>query len=148
MQSKGKRLMAVPGGSLGQKERPGLGAETTPQVSHPIEQGPQSDRMAAMKTAFSAQYKTNFIAATDSAPKSIPIGIHEPENPDSHHDAKRRKKFKLASGGKDFVQSITLSTTDEFVYNSAKVITLSRRIVPCMNQASKVMVIHNGQMSF
>ncbi|XP_052247300.1 ATP-dependent RNA helicase DDX42-like [Dreissena polymorpha] len=105
-QSKGKRLMAVPGGSLGQKERPGLGAETSTRVQDSTSfssyragsalggRGPQSDRMAAMKTAFSAQYKTNFIAATDSAPKSIPIGIHEPENPDSHHDAKRRKKSR------------------------------------------------------
>lgn len=44
-----------------------------------------------------AQYKSNFVAAIDSAPKTIPTGIHEPENPNplpDHSNAKRRKKSR------------------------------------------------------
>ncbi|KAL4222426.1 ATP-dependent RNA helicase ddx42 [Mactra antiquata] len=104
-QGHGKKPMAVVASS-GQKERPGLGAETSTRVndstsftsfraSSALSRGPQTDRMSAMKSAFAAQYKTNFVAAVDSAPKTIPTGIHEPENPNPHPDhAKRRKKSR------------------------------------------------------
>lgn len=29
-----------------------------------------------------AQFKTNFVAAVDSAPKIVPVGVHAPQNPD------------------------------------------------------------------
>lgn len=107
-QGRGKKPLAVIGASAGQKERPGLGAETSTRVqdstsftsfraSSALGRGPQTDRMSAMKSAFAAQYKSNFVAAVDSAPKTIPTGIHEPENPNplpDHSNAKRRKKSR------------------------------------------------------
>lgn len=107
-QGRGKKPMAVIGASSGQKERPGLGSESSTKVqdstsftsyraSSALSRGPQADRVSAMKSAFAAQYKSNFVAAVDSAPKVIPTGIHEPENPNPHHDhssSKRRKKSR------------------------------------------------------
>ncbi|XP_020787387.2 LOW QUALITY PROTEIN: ATP-dependent RNA helicase DDX42 [Boleophthalmus pectinirostris] len=77
---KGKKLN-IGGGGLGYKERPGLGAESSgggssssvmsssyEGYSKPTT-GAMGDRIAAMKQAFQAQYKSHFVAATGNAPK-------------------------------------------------------------------------------
>ncbi|XP_008327545.1 ATP-dependent RNA helicase DDX42 isoform X1 [Cynoglossus semilaevis] len=76
---KGKK-MNIGGGGLGYKERPGLGAESSERSSLPSSTssfegytkpatGAMGDRMAAMKQAFQAQYKSHFVAATSGPPK-------------------------------------------------------------------------------
>ncbi|XP_072299065.1 ATP-dependent RNA helicase DDX42 isoform X2 [Eucyclogobius newberryi] len=79
---KGKKLN-IGGGGLGYKERPGLGADSSggggssssimssssyESYSKPTT-GAMGDRIAAMKQAFNAQYKSHFVAATGNAPK-------------------------------------------------------------------------------
>lgn len=99
--------MSRSGGGLGMKERPGLGAESSTRVQDSTSfssyrasnslQGPQSDRISAMKHAFANQFKSNFVAAVDSAPKVVPVGVHAPQNPDPEPHIvplKRRKKTR------------------------------------------------------
>lgn len=105
-QNKGKRASMLAGAAT-QRERPGLGAENSTRVQDSMSftsyragtslgRGPQTDRVSAMKSAFTAQYKSNFVAAVDSAPKVIPTGVMEPENPGPHQhgEPKRRKKSR------------------------------------------------------
>ncbi|XP_055079873.1 ATP-dependent RNA helicase DDX42 isoform X2 [Periophthalmus magnuspinnatus] len=76
---KGKKLN-IGGGGLGYKERPGLGADSSGSSSSIMSSssyegytkpttGAMGDRIAAMKQAFQAQYKSHFVAATGHAPK-------------------------------------------------------------------------------
>ncbi|KAK7940588.1 hypothetical protein WMY93_003914 [Mugilogobius chulae] len=76
---KGKKLN-IGGGGLGYKERPGLGADSSGGSSSIVSSsnyegyskptsGVMGDRIAAMKQAFQAQYKSHFVAATGTAPK-------------------------------------------------------------------------------
>ncbi|XP_060066289.1 ATP-dependent RNA helicase DDX42-like [Ylistrum balloti] len=88
-QGKGKRLN-VGGKGLGFKERPGLGAESSTRTQDSSSMasfrgvgssaGPQSDRMSAMKQAFSAQFKSNFVAAADNIEPQKTGHILEPIN--------------------------------------------------------------------
>ncbi|KAM6914313.1 ATP-dependent RNA helicase DDX42 [Lycodopsis pacificus] len=77
---KGKK-MNIGGGGLGYRERPGLGAESSERscnflsstssfegYSKPTS-GAMGDRMSAMKSAFQAQYKSHFVAASSGPPK-------------------------------------------------------------------------------
>nr|XP_043906381.1 ATP-dependent RNA helicase DDX42 [Solea senegalensis] len=75
----------IGGGGLGYKERPGLGAESSERSSSSSSSllsstssfegyskpatGAMGDRMAAMKQAFQAQYKSHFVAASSGPPK-------------------------------------------------------------------------------
>ena len=44
---------------------------------------------------FQNQFKSNFVAALDSAPKIVPIGVHAPQNPDPEpHIVPLRKRKK------------------------------------------------------
>ena len=46
---------------------------------------------------FQNQFKSNFVAAVDSAPKVVPVGVHAPQNPDPEPHIvplKRRKKTR------------------------------------------------------
>ncbi|CAL1587848.1 unnamed protein product [Knipowitschia caucasica] len=76
---KGKKLN-IGGGGLGYKERPGLGSDSSGGGSSIMSSssyesfskpstGAMGDRIAAMRQAFNAQYKSHFVAATGSAPK-------------------------------------------------------------------------------
>uniref|UniRef100_A0A3B4A2I2 ATP-dependent RNA helicase DDX42 n=1 Tax=Periophthalmus magnuspinnatus TaxID=409849 RepID=A0A3B4A2I2_9GOBI len=68
---KGKKLN-IGGGGLGYKERPGLGADSSVSFYEGYTKpttGAMGDRIAAMKQAFQAQYKSHFVAATGHAPK-------------------------------------------------------------------------------
>jgi ATP-dependent RNA helicase DDX42 len=69
-EQKAKKLNNLSG--LGQKERPGLGAKSTstsnnsslPSYSLSTVRGQQTDRVGALKAAFSAQFKQNFVTAS------------------------------------------------------------------------------------
>lgn len=118
---KGKKIN-VGGKGLGYRERPGLGApaigapfgappsaNSTANPQHSYETssytitpraGPQSDRIAAMKAAFQAQYKNQFCAANaDSAMKTSTVGP-DTRSDDVRHTAqpppagKQRKKSR------------------------------------------------------
>uniref|UniRef100_A0A3B4VMB1 ATP-dependent RNA helicase DDX42 n=1 Tax=Seriola dumerili TaxID=41447 RepID=A0A3B4VMB1_SERDU len=72
---KGKKLN-IGGGGLGYRERPGLGAESSREMSNALYEGyskpatgAMGDRMSAMKQAFQAQYKSHFVAASSGPPK-------------------------------------------------------------------------------
>lgn len=88
-QGKGKKLN-VGGKGLGFKERPGLGAESCTRTQDSTSMasfrgvgtsaGPQSDRMSAMKQAFSAQFRSNFVAAADNIVPQKTGHILEPLN--------------------------------------------------------------------
>ncbi|KAK3108954.1 hypothetical protein FSP39_019665 [Pinctada imbricata] len=95
-QGKGKK-MNVGGKGLGFKERPGLGSESSTRVQDSTSlgsfrgvgssAGPQADRLSAMKAAFSAQFKSNFVQASmDGVPARIGGGLEEP--------SKRKKKSR------------------------------------------------------
>jgi len=97
-QGKGKKLNR--GQGLGFRERPGLGAEemfSGSSGNHPVctisqsnfakFSGPQTDRLSAMKSAFQAQYKSQFTAATDTAWKT-------PTKDNSEASEKNRKERK------------------------------------------------------
>lgn len=98
-QGKGKKVNTM-GRSLGYRERPGLGAENSSTVQESSftnykpspSTGPQSDRLAAMKSAFAAQFRSNFVAATDDAP-STPKSSDTSTN-DAPSEGKRRKKSR------------------------------------------------------
>jgi ATP-dependent RNA helicase DDX42 len=74
-QQKAKKLNTG-GSGLGFRERPGLGAKNStstnssslPSYAMSGSKGPQSDRVAAMKAAFAAQFKVNFVTAASHAP--------------------------------------------------------------------------------
>ncbi|XP_071102473.1 ATP-dependent RNA helicase DDX42-like [Haliotis cracherodii] len=77
----GKRMG---GKGLGFKERPGLGSENSTRVQESTSfssyrglgsSGPQGDRLTSMKTAFAAQFKANFTAATEEGVPSVVHGI-------------------------------------------------------------------------
>ncbi|XP_021376341.1 ATP-dependent RNA helicase DDX42-like, partial [Mizuhopecten yessoensis] len=88
-QGKGKRLN-MGGKGLGFKERPGLGADSSTRTQDSTSlasfrgvgssAGPQSDRMSAMKQAFSAQFKSNFVAAAETIEPQKTGHILEPIN--------------------------------------------------------------------
>uniref|UniRef100_A0A8C4Z2T4 RNA helicase n=1 Tax=Gadus morhua TaxID=8049 RepID=A0A8C4Z2T4_GADMO len=73
---KGKK-MNIGGGGLGYRERPGLGERSGGLFSSSggyegygkPPTGAMGDRMTAMKTAFQAQYKNHFVAASGISPK-------------------------------------------------------------------------------
>ncbi|XP_075941888.1 ATP-dependent RNA helicase DDX42 [Anarhichas minor] len=77
---KGKK-MNIGGGGLGYRERPGLGAESSERSGNFLSSassfegyskptsGAMGDRMSAMKSAFQAQYKSHFVAASSGPPK-------------------------------------------------------------------------------
>uniref|UniRef100_A0A8C5AQE5 RNA helicase n=1 Tax=Gadus morhua TaxID=8049 RepID=A0A8C5AQE5_GADMO len=67
---KGKK-MNIGGGGLGYRERPGLGRNDNKSLSGygKPPTGAMGDRMTAMKTAFQAQYKNHFVAASGISPK-------------------------------------------------------------------------------
>ncbi|KAL3831435.1 hypothetical protein ACJMK2_023186 [Sinanodonta woodiana] len=82
------------------KERPGLGSENSTRLQDSTSyagyrlgsQGPQQDRVAAMKEAFLSQFKSNFVAASeDNQPKPV-HGIIAPLNQAS--EPKKRKKSR------------------------------------------------------
>ncbi|KAJ8314337.1 hypothetical protein KUTeg_008898 [Tegillarca granosa] len=77
-QGKGKKLG---GRGLGFKERPGLGSENSSNLQESTSlgsyrgvgssAGPQSDRLSAMKQAFAAQFKSNFVSAQEPGVPSV-----------------------------------------------------------------------------
>jgi len=82
-QQKAKKLN-IGGSGLGHKERPGLGGSKGGKLQESsistiqcgggggsrggAMSGPQSDRVATMKSAFANQFKSNFVSATSTAP--------------------------------------------------------------------------------
>ncbi|XP_013060807.2 ATP-dependent RNA helicase DDX42 [Biomphalaria glabrata] len=71
---KGGKGKVISGRGLGCKERPGLGSENSSTVQDATSFssfrastsiGPQSDRLSAMKSAFYAQFKSNFVSAVE-----------------------------------------------------------------------------------
>lgn len=95
---KGKKLN-LGGKGLGFKERPGLGAESSTKVQDSTSlgsfrgigssAGPQSDRLSAMKAAFTAQFKSNFVAAESTSMPKVEPGVYNPINSSS-----RKKKSR------------------------------------------------------
>ncbi|XP_013391796.1 ATP-dependent RNA helicase DDX42 isoform X2 [Lingula anatina] len=116
-QGKGKKLN-VGGQGLGFRERPGLGsggtqtdtstpggsigtstkAPTSFSAYEPSRSaGPQSDRVAAMRAAFSAQFKSNFVSASDKDsawignPEHVNSGTYQDINQEGRPEKKKRK---------------------------------------------------------
>ncbi|XP_029638136.1 ATP-dependent RNA helicase DDX42 isoform X1 [Octopus sinensis] len=107
-QGKGKKVNTM-GKVFGYRERPGLGAENSSSVQESSFSGfrpatstaslalssrPQSDRLAAIKSAFAAQFKSNFVAASEENNTQL---MHQPkisENTELQPDSKRRKKSR------------------------------------------------------
>lgn len=86
---KGKKFKLQTGKGLGMKERPGLGAEnsTRTQDSTSLSSfrgigssaSTSSERIAAMKQAFGAQFRANFVSASiDGVPTRIGGGLEDP----------------------------------------------------------------------
>lgn len=108
-QGKGKKVNR--GQGLGFRERPGLGLDdmfsssssnhsvcgSLSHSSFPKFSGPQTDRLSAMKSAFQAQYKSQFTAATDTAWKTPAKECADISDARSERSRKERKRSRWDS---------------------------------------------------